>query len=130
MIKKIIIGLILCSNLLCFIGCTRQNESEKVSEKNLNGKFYQNQMIDLLEIQNFSISSFDNTSYISFDVMNRGESTYVNSIRVLGYDIDNNLIMEVYGYVGKNLGKDSSKHIEIETDINLSNIYSMLYERV
>ena len=132
--KKIIVsGVILgCLFLLTGCGCTKEKSTvPKIDENTLSGKFFDNQMLDVLEIQNFNIAIEDGASYISFDVSNTAESEFtLEYIKILLYDAQDNLILETYGYIGGALVSSEVKHIVIPTDIELSSVARVVYEKM
>lgn len=132
--KKIFLcGLLcLCSVLMVGCGCTKENkEKDKVEEGELNGHFFENQMVDTLEIQNFNIAVEDSESFISFDVKNTLDSpATVNYIKIYLYDATDYLVLETYGYVGGTLEASATEHIMVDVDIDLSKVTRVQYEKM
>ena len=125
--------LICCSFLIVGCGCdkTKNTDKEKIDVEKLSGKFFDNQTLDILEIQNFNIAIESGESFISFDVKNlSNEPTYVEYIKVLLYDKNDSLIITTYGYVGKNIDGSETVHVEVDVNISLSNVSRVAYERM
>lgn len=133
--KKIIAyGVILsCIFLITGCGCSKEKNvvPERIEENTLSGKFFDNQMLDTLEIQNFNIAIEDGSSYISFDVSNTAESEVaLEYIKILLYDIQDNLTLETYGYIGGAIASLEIKHVVIDVDVELSSITRVAYEKM
>ena len=91
--KKIfMLGILFCcSFLIAGCGCNKKENINKeiIDIETLSGKFFDNQKLDILEIQNFNIAIESGESFVSFDVKNNStEPTYVEYIKVLLYDKD------------------------------------------
>ena len=97
--KKILIcSLICCSLFLTGCGSSNKEVKEKINEEELSSKFFDNQTIDTLEVQNFNITVDDNGSYISFNLKNTSNDTVnVEYIKISLYDTNN------INYIQKNL---------------------------
>ena len=130
--KKILMCCLICCSLF-LVGCdsSKKEIKDKVNEEELSSKFFDNQKIDTMEVQNFNISVENNESYISFNLKNDSNSVVnVEYIKILLYDSNNILIYETYGYVGGSLAGKQIKLINIDVDINLSNVSSVSFERM
>lgn len=122
-----------CSFFAVGCGCSKQNNAlpEKIVEETLSGQFFENQMLDTMEIQNFNIAVEDGESFISFDVSNTvDEPISIEFIKILLYDDTDHLILESYGYVGGTLEALATKHITVDVDIDLSDVERVAYERM
>lgn len=133
--KKIITYAMLFCSIFLMVGCGCSNKdgkvAEKVNEENLSGQFFENQMVDTMEIQNFNIAVLEDESSISFDLKNTvAESISVEYIKIYLYDSTDHLILESYGYVGGTLGASETKHITVDVDIDLSAVARVAYERM
>lgn len=132
--KKMFMCGLLC---ICFVttvgcGCSKEknNTPEKIDEATLSGHFFEDQTLDSIKIENFSIA-VDGESFVAFNVKNTtSDSVSVQYIKVLMYDDKDNLVAESYGYVGGNLNGSESKYITIEVDIDLSNVTRVAYEKM
>ncbi len=123
----------LCSLLL--VGCGNEKVSNEdmgpISEEELSGNFFENQMIDTLEIQDFNIANIDGKAYISFTVKNTAvDAVAVEYIKVYLFSNDGILLNETYGYVGGSLAGGDSKFISIDVDTELTNVAKVSYERM
>lgn len=132
--KLLIVGIVLCYSLVC-VGCgcskTDNKEVEKIDETKLTGKFFDNQMIDILEVQNFNIAIDGGESYISFDVKNTSnEATAVEYIKILMYDANDDLVIDSYGYIGGTIAAQETKHVTVDVDISLMSVTRIAYERM
>ena len=133
--KKIfMLGILFCcSFLIAGCGCNKKENinKEKIDIETLSGKFFDNQKLDILEIQNFNIAIESGESFVSFDVKNNStEPTYVEYIKVLLYDEDDSLIITTYGYIGKNIDGLETIHTEVDVNIDLSKASRVSYERM
>ena len=130
--KKIFLCTVLCVCSILMVGCLDKEEPvDKVEKEQLSGKFFEDQTVDGLKIKNFSIANENDESYISFVVENT-LSTEINveHIKVSLYDKDDYLILELYGYVGETLSSKGTKNVVVESDIDLSNIVRVVYEKM
>lgn len=133
--KKIVTYAMLCCCIFLMVGCGCSNNNgkvgEKVNEENLSGQFFENQMIDTMEIQNFNVAVLEDESSISFDVKNTvTEPTSVEYIKIFLYDETDHLLLETYGYIGGTLGASETKHVTVDIDIDLSDVARVAYERM
>lgn len=132
--KTFVCGIMfLCSIFMVGCGCSRDasDSLKKINEDDLSGKFFENQIVDMMEIQNFNIVVEDGTSFISFDVSNTATTPVsVEYIKIFLYDSEENLILESYGYVGGTLEASEIKHIGIDVDIDLSEVKRVAYEKM
>lgn len=130
--KKIFLCVLLCGCSILMVGCLNEKEPvDKVEQEQLSGKFYEDQTIDGIKIKNFSIAKENDESYISFDVENTlSTEISVEYIKVSFYDKNDYLILESHGYVGETLSLKGTKHIVIESDIDLSNTARVVYEKM
>ena len=122
-----------CLFLIAGCGCSKTNDSTigKVDSENLNGHFFENQMLDTMEIQNFNIVVEEGESYISFDLKNTvAEAISVEYIKILLYDDTDYLVLESYGDIGGTLEASETKHIAVVVDIDLSKVARVAYERM
>lgn len=130
--KKLLV-LCLCSLLLvgCNNGKISNEDMGKINDDELSGKFFEVQMIDTLEIQDFNISNTEGVSFISFSVKNVASYTAnVEYIKIYLFSDDDTLIHETYGYVGGSLASGESKFISIDADIDLIDVTKVSFERM
>ena len=130
--KKILIcSLICCSLFLTGCGSSNKEVKEKINEEELSSKFFDNQTIDTLEVQNFNISVENNESYISFNLKNTSnDNVNVEYIKISLYDANDILIYETYGHVGGSLAGKQIKLINIAIDIDLSKTAKVSFARM
>lgn len=128
-----LVMLCLCSLLLvgCGNGKVSNEDMGKIKEDELSGKFFEDQMIDTLEIQNFNIASSDGESFISFTVKNiSSDVANVEYIKIYLFSNDGILLHETYGYVGGSLAGGESKFISIDVDTDLTDATKVSFERM
>lgn len=133
--KKTILTLLAIFSLLVITGCGCNNKNEedkKVTEEDLTGKTFEEQTIDELAINNFTISATDNDTYISMDLVNKGAAITLEYIKIYLYNQEDTLLFETYGYIGGTIEKDETRTIVTDIDVSLdvNQIDHIKYEKL
>jgi len=132
--KKIFLCTMLCICSIFMVGCgcsTNKEPVDRIDQDELSGKFYDDQVVDGIAIKNFNIAVENGGSYIAFDAENTmDQAISVEYIKIYLYDKTDYVILESYGYIGGTLSIGETKHIVVETDIELSNIARVAYQKM
>lgn len=127
---KINIMYIVIISIFLLTGCSSKPAITKLDNEDFSSKFFDNQLVGPIEIENFNIAVDDDNSYINFDVKNIEENdVFIENIKINLYDNDD-LVITVYGYVGGLIKSMDSKHVTITVDDNLYNISRVVFERM
>lgn len=132
--KRVFLCVFICLSSFLMIGCGCSKDKEpvdRIEQDELSGRFFETQTIDGIEISNFTIASEDEGSSISFDVKNTlADNIDVEYIKIYFYDNTDYLIIDSFGYVGGTLSVGESKHIVVDTDVDLSATARVVYEKM
>ncbi|MDD3241952.1 MAG: hypothetical protein PHQ64_04210 [Bacilli bacterium] len=127
--NKIIVSIFII--LFVTTGCAKANKEEVIKNKlkyNTSENIIKEQQIGDIKISNISLTYKDNNSTFKSTITNiTQEAIYLNEIHIIVKDKNNNEIVKLIGFIGKNLESNKKEVIVTSTSIDLSNANSVEY---
>ena len=129
--KVIFLVIILLSITLLILVINNNNSHKKTTIKqNNNSNVIKDSVLENLSITKASlVVDKKNTSTFSAVVTNAGEINNIEYINIIFKDKEGHVITTLLGYVGLDLKKGDMTKIYATTDINLSNVTTVEYEK-
>lgn len=128
--KVIFLVIILLSITLLILVINNNSHKKTTIKQNNNSNVIKDSVLENLSITKASlVVDKKNTSTFSAVVTNAGEINNIEYINIIFKDKEGHVITTLLGYVGLDLKKGDMTKIYATTDINLSNVTTVEYEK-